>query len=163
VSSPHSLSILLIFVDACSESSSNEQLRSYTKHSCEQINQTSCSIGIDRQGGEGEGGMYSTICLATRTLTRLQAMCRLAHACSTKPVYSYTHLTECFIGKKGKINYSVYSIPVTVSGLFKGYICYGLIILMDFDCYFGVKGHSTVPFQYSILDITSLIFGVCMA
>ena len=36
VSSPHSLSTLLLFVDACSESGSEEQLRSYTKHNCEQ-------------------------------------------------------------------------------------------------------------------------------
>jgi len=49
---------------------------------------------------------------------------------------------------------SVYSIPVTVSGQeFTTFICcYDLIILMDFEHYFGVKGHSSIPFHHSILD-----------
>ena len=36
-------------------------------------------------GGVGGGEVYnSTICLATRTLAKLQTVGRLAHACSTK-------------------------------------------------------------------------------
>jgi len=54
--------------------------------------------------GGGVDIYNSTIYLAARALAKLQTMGRLAHACSTKPVCSHTHLTECVLLVKRQDN-----------------------------------------------------------
>ena len=102
VSSPHSLSILLLFVDACSESGSKEQLRSYTNHNCEQkhhkINDNTrvgcCSTGMDRHIQQHNlPGCQSTCKVADYG----QACSCLLHKASVQPHSPYR---VCSIGKK---------------------------------------------------------------
>ena len=65
--------------------------------------------------------------------------------------------TPCRAFSLGKNSFSLYC---ACQGLWssKLYICYYDLILMEFECYLGGRGHSSIPFHYSIpLILDSLL------